>query len=147
MYQVHFMTWIFWSCVMESFFSLIDAIFCCLYFWGLQIWLTERTRYYNKFVAIILCIQETEIFLEILKSTFFWHTGSPDHEINRLICDVMRQNFRNWKTGSYHSYPFLRVASVVAFNRNAPHWHLFSKLDTFFLVSKVTRSLIYVMVS
>ena len=66
----------------------------------------------------------------------------------------MRQNFRNWKTGSYHSYPFLRVASVVAFNRNAPHWHLFSKLEkkfcrihTFFLVSKVTYSLIYVMVS
>ena len=23
-----------------------------------------------------------------------------------------------------HSYPFLRVASVLAFNCNAPYWHL-----------------------
>ena len=38
-----------------------------------------------------------------------------------------------------HSYPFLRVASVVAFNCNAPHWHLkavsASKLDEIFVES------------
>ena len=38
-----------------------------------------------------------------------------------------------------HSYPFLRVASVVAFNCNAPHWHLkavsATKLDDIFVES------------
>ena len=56
-----------------------------------------------------------------------------------------------------HSYPFLRVASVVASNCNACYLHLKAvsacKLDEicvesiFFLVSKVTCSLIYVIVS
>ena len=97
-------------------------------------------------------------FLKILKSKFLWHTGSPDHEINRLICDVIRQKFKNEKREHMHSYPFLRVASVVASNCNAPYLHLKAvsacKLDEicvesiyFFLVSKVTCSLIYVIVS
>ena len=55
------------------------------------------------------------------------------------------------KRDHMHSYPFLRVASVVASTCNASYWHLKAvsacRIYTFFLVSKVTCSLIYVTVS
>ena len=66
-YQVHLWHESFEVVSWRAFFSLINAIFCCLYFGGLQIWLTERTCYYYNFVAIILYIQENEIFLKTFK--------------------------------------------------------------------------------
>ena len=51
---------------------------------------------------------EKRFFLGIFKSKFLQHALSADHEIDRLICDVMRQ-----KQAFMHAYPFLRVASVV----------------------------------
>ena len=51
---------------------------------------------------------EKRFFLGIFKSKFLQHALSADHEIDWLICDVMRQ-----KQAFMHAYPFPRVASVV----------------------------------
>ena len=45
-------------------------------------------------------------FLEFFKYKFLRHTRSADHEIDRLICEVMRHWFRNWKAGFYATVLF-----------------------------------------
>ena len=76
--------------------------------------LTEKTHYYKTFFEKIWQFEQNEVFVKFWKSAFLWHSHSTDHESERLICDVKRQLFRNWKQDFMHAYPFLRVTSVVA---------------------------------
>ena len=65
-------------------------------------------------------------FLETFKAKFFFsRTCSADREIDRLICDVIREiNSGTDYWDFMHAYPFLRVTSVVASNYNASHQHV-----------------------
>ena len=58
----------------------------------------------KNFFEKIWQFEQNEVFVKFWKSKFLWHSHSTDRESERLICDIMAQLFRNWKTGFY-AYP------------------------------------------
>ena len=63
------------------------------------IMLTERTNYVlQELLRKKLRFKENEIFPEFFWCLIFFGTlNSADHEIDRLICDVMTKEFKKWK--------------------------------------------------
>ena len=61
-------------------------------------WLKEQITHYKNFFEKKKRFYQNESFLEFFWClTFFGTLNSADHEIDRLICDVMTKEFKKWK--------------------------------------------------
>ena len=90
-------------------------------------WLKEQITYYKNFFEKKLRFKQNEIFPEFFWCLIFFGTlNSADHEIDRLICDVMTKEFKKWKLElrACLSLSWGRQCnSAVAYNFNASYWH------------------------